>query len=59
MTIYSYISLLFSTHPYIHSTDVVMKECSAYGQVAAHSGQTEDVYENPQWIDNTMHAVSV
>ena len=34
-----------------------MKECSAYGRVAAHSGQTEDIYENPQWIDNTMQLV--
>ena len=35
----------------------MMKECSAYGQVDAHSGQTEDIYENPQWIDNTMQLV--
>ena len=28
-----------------------MKECAAYGGVTAHS-QMEDVYENPQWIDN-------
>ena len=30
-----------------HSTDIVMKECAAYGGVTAHS-QMEDVYENPQ-----------
>ena len=35
----------------------MMKECSAYGQVAAHSGQMEDIYENPQWIDNIMQLV--
>ena len=34
-----------------HSTDIVMKECAAYGGVITHS-QMEDVYENPQWIDN-------
>ena len=31
-----------------------MKECSAYGKVAAHSGRMEDIYENPQWLTNTM-----
>ena len=34
-----------------HSTDIVMKECAAYGGVTTHN-QMEDVYENPQWIDN-------
>ena len=40
--------------PY-HSTDITMKECAAYGGVTAHS-VTEDVYENPRWIYNHMHA---
>ena len=35
---------------FIHSTDIAMKECAAYGGVTAHSGM-EDVYENPHWID--------
>ena len=34
-----------------HSTDIVMKECAAYGGVTARS-QMEVVYESPQWIDN-------
>ena len=34
-----------------------MKECSAYGKVAAHSGRMEDIYENPQWLTNTMQLV--
>lgn len=37
--------------PLMHSTDIVMKECAAYGGVTTHN-QMEDVYENPQWIDN-------
>ena len=27
------------------------------GKVAAHSGRMEDIYENPQWLTNTMQLV--